>query len=87
MFQATCTHGASTAGNCFENWGGSLPSTAETMTTPEIIAVWREYFVFTVVRNPLDRATSMYKFLMGYLASNCTHLKASLPLTWFALAL
>lgn len=30
----------------------------------QVAAVWRDYFVFTITRDPLDRAVSQYSFLM-----------------------
>ena len=30
----------------------------------EVEALWRDYFVFTVTRDPLDRAVSQYSFLI-----------------------
>ena len=40
-------------------------------------AMWRDYFVFTAVRNPWERAVSIYKFLVGKTKGHphCKHVR------------
>ncbi|GAB4814791.1 hypothetical protein N2152v2_001837 [Parachlorella kessleri] len=40
------------------------PLAAQQLSVDEIHRIWREYFVFTVVRNPYQRMLSSYKYLL-----------------------
>lgn len=53
-------------------WNGGAKSTSSVVNTTaaDIDAMWRDYFVFTVVRNPLARAVSSYKFLLSAMSAD-----------------
>jgi len=34
------------------------------MSDADVAAMWRDYFVFTVVRDPFERAVSIYHWLL-----------------------
>ena len=49
------------------------------MLDEEFESMWREYFVFTVVRNPLARAISSYTYMAARIhrnESNCPQVSA-----------
>ena len=58
-------HGELTGGRL--GFGAACMEPLDTVTDKspeELTAIWNDYFVFTVVRNPYDRMLSSYKFLL-----------------------
>ncbi|KAL4437374.1 hypothetical protein ABPG75_004513 [Micractinium tetrahymenae] len=51
--------------SCLEPWNGNPASSVANASEAAIHAMWQDYFVFTVVRNPLARAVSAYKFVLS----------------------
>jgi hypothetical protein len=62
---------AACADSCLEEWNGGVNSTSSirNSTAAEVDELWKTYTVFTVVRNPLARAASSYKFLLSAMAA------------------
>lgn len=53
---------------------------SESTPAEEVERIWRDYFVFTVVRNPYQRALSLYKFLVGRMRAEDP--ACGEPVTW-----